>query len=90
MQESAITAAGNKQFNPREWLRKEVLWGYLMCPYDLQWGGWLNKDVTEAYHHQSNESRYKLYSAQEDDKLQVLGFINQGKFGTAYIFDLYS
>lgn len=77
MTESRINVIGQNQFNPREWLRREVLWASLMTPYSRQLATWL--DGTAYDHHMGNKTRQSVYQQENDPEAQSLGFFNQGK-----------
>lgn len=64
-------------FEPREWLRRDVLWASLMSPYSQQMQGWL--DGTQKAQHDGNVSRQNLYAQDVDAEVQAMAFFNQGK-----------
>jgi hypothetical protein len=78
MAETRIKVADEKEFDEREWLRREVLWASLMAPYPDQMEGWFNG--LEFSHHLGNSSRQRLYSEIDTDpQSQSQAFFNQGK-----------
>lgn len=79
MPESRVSVVGETIFNPREWLRREVLWASLMTPYSIQRAGWLDKGLTQRDQHTGNVSRQKIYNIEGDVEALSLSFFNQGK-----------
>lgn len=77
MFEYRVEVAGEEAFNPREWLRRDVLWASLMSPYDQQMKGWT--DGSQLAQHQGNTNRQAIYSREEDTEHQAIAFFNQGK-----------
>ena len=78
MPETRVEIIGQERFDEREWLRREVLWGSLMAPYDTQMASWFNGIAINQ--HMGNFSRATLYSENEMDiESQALAFFNQGK-----------
>jgi hypothetical protein len=65
------------EFNPREWLRRELLWASLMTPYSQQLDSWVSG--TQLSQHSGNVSRRDVYNGHQDPESQSLGFFNQGK-----------
>jgi hypothetical protein len=74
---SRIKIIGEKVFNAREWLRREVLWASLMSPYPQQLDRWLDGRAVDQ--HNGNVSRRDVYRAGIDIDSQALAFFNQGK-----------
>jgi Arc/MetJ-type ribon-helix-helix transcriptional regulator len=72
-----IKEADGQKFSPREWLRREVLWGSLIAPDFVQLKGWLND--SEGHYLSDNFSRREKYSSIPSDKAQALAFFNHGK-----------
>ena len=79
MSQTRVEVVGAEEFNPREWLRREVLWASLMTPYGKQLAGWTDRDITAVHQHNSNVSRAQLYAQDESAESQALAFFNQGK-----------
>lgn len=79
MSRSRVEVVGQGDFIPREWLRKEVLWAYLIAPYGVQLNGWLDQNVSARAQHDGNVSRRDLFSRQKDPEAQPMVFFNQGK-----------
>jgi len=77
MLDSRVEIEGDKPFNPREWLRREVLWASLMTPYSVQARTW--QDGTAVVQHQGNVTRQELYASVPDAEAQALAFFNHGK-----------
>jgi len=79
MSEYRIEVVGEEAFNPREWLRRDVLWASLMSPYDQQMKGWI--DGSQLAQHQGNVSRQNTYGKEDelDTEAQAMAFFNQGK-----------
>lgn len=73
----SIEVVGEKEFDQREWLRREVLWGSLVAPYDLQLDGW-RKDIEHSYF-SGNVGRKDVYGKLRDDEGQSLSAFNHGK-----------
>jgi hypothetical protein len=83
MPESRVTVIGEEAFNPREWLRREVLWASLMGTYTEQMDSWLNG--TRKAIQDGHVSRKELYEAQDDPEMQARAFFNQGKVVAGYL-----
>lgn len=77
MTNTRIEVIGAGEFNPREWLRREVLWASLMVPYRQQHKNWL--DGIAYDHYTGNVSRRQIYALSSDAESQALAFLNQGK-----------
>jgi|GEM_PF-758369 len=78
MPETRVQIIGEKKFDERTWLRREVLWASLITPYSIQWGTWINGTAIDQ--HNGNFSRATLYSENKlDIDSQALAFFNQGK-----------
>ena len=78
MPEIRVEVIGQEKFDEREWLRREVLWGSLMAPYEIQMASWFNG--TAIHQHMGNFSRATLFSENElDIDHQSNKFFNQGK-----------
>lgn len=77
MSGTRIEVIGYGEFDPREWLRRDVLWASLMSPYSQQMEGWLNG--TQKAQHDGNVSRQERYSQEQDAEAQAMAFFNQGK-----------
>jgi len=60
MSESRVVLHDGGQFDAREWLRRELLWGSVVAPYGLQFEGW--RQNTESAYHLSSLSRRDLYA----------------------------
>lgn len=50
----------------REWLRREVLWGSLMTPYDEQFNNWINVESAAYAQHAGNASRKDTYTNEQE------------------------
>jgi hypothetical protein len=79
MAEYRINVIGEESFKPREWLRREALWAYLMSPYGRQLDDWKNENGTRFDQHIGNVSRQSIYAEQPDPESHALSFFNQGK-----------
>ena len=79
MSESRIVVQGETQFNPREWLRRELLWASLMAPYGQQLNDWLEVDGNRFDQHMGNVSRQHIYSQETDSESQAIAFFNGAK-----------
>ncbi len=77
MLESRVSVLGEATFNPREWLRREVLWASLMTPYKTQLDGWLNG--TQISQHAGNVTRRDYYAREANAEALSLSLFNQGK-----------
>ncbi len=77
MPASRVEVIDNSPFNPREWLRREVLWASLIAPYGAQISAWLNESAVQQ--HNSNVSRRDLFGRDESPEFQSQSFFNQGK-----------
>lgn len=77
MSGTRVEVIGSGEFDPREWLRRDVLWASLMSPYSKQMEGWI--DGTQKSQHDGNVSRQTLYSQEGDPETQAMAFFNQGK-----------
>ncbi len=77
MAENRVEVIGYGEFDPREWLRREVLWASIMAPYSYQMESWLNN--TRKALHDGNVSRKEFYDVEGDVELQSLSFFNHGK-----------
>ncbi|HXY18052.1 MAG TPA: hypothetical protein VEH48_01370 [Candidatus Nitrosopolaris sp.] len=77
MSDSRVEVIGQDEFNPREWLRRELLWASLMAPYRDQLDGWL--DGRAIAQHDGNVTRRDLYDIDGDTEAKALAFFNQGK-----------
>lgn len=77
MSGTRVEVTGYGEFDPREWLRRDVLWASLMSPYSKQMEGWI--DGTQKAQHDGNVSRQNLYAQDEDPETQSMAFFNQGK-----------
>jgi hypothetical protein len=78
MSDTRISVVGENEFDEREWLRREVLWGSLMAPYPSQMQGWFNG--LETFYHFGNSSRQNIYAGfDESPEIQAKAFFNQGK-----------
>lgn len=72
-----IKVVGGKDFEPREWLRREVLWASLMTPYNQQLDVFIKGTAFDQ--HMGNKTRQDLFALDEDPESQSLAFFNQGK-----------
>ncbi len=77
MSDYRVQVSGQEKFDPREWLRRDVLWASLMSPYGRQLGSWL--DSTARLQHSGNVSRQTLYATYDDPDMLSAAFFNQGK-----------
>jgi len=77
MSQSRVRVNASNEFNPREWLRREVLWASLMTPYNRQLATWI--EGTALPQHLGNSTRQKIYGEEPDAEAQSLAFFNQGK-----------
>ena len=92
MIENRVSIVGDGEFNPREWLRREVLWASLMAPYGQQLEDWVKESGNRVDQHLGNLSRQEIYSRDLDPESQALSFFNQGKnigglITSAIVFD---
>lgn len=79
MSDYRISVAGENQFNPYEWLRRDVLWASLVTPYDKQLAGWLDEDLTQREHHVENINNQAAHETAGDPDLEAQAFFHQGK-----------
>jgi hypothetical protein len=78
MSDYRIEVTGREEFEPREWLRREVLWGYFMTPYSKLFGTWSGGLALD--HYNGNVGRRELYATYpDDDEMMSKSFINHGK-----------
>jgi len=74
MSDYRVEVTGGEAFNPREWLRREVLWAYLVVPYSRLYQTWFNN--TALSYHDSNLSRRDFFAKENEPGLS---FFNHGK-----------
>ncbi len=77
MNPSRVEVIGASEFNPREWLRRGVLWASIVAPYGRQLDTWIYG--TAYAQHAGNVSRQHLFVSENDLEIQSLAFFNQGK-----------
>ena len=79
MAEVRVVVEGELEFNPRQWLRREVLWASLMSPYSVQLEDWLNEDGNRLDEHMGNLNRQRIYSSDPSPEAKSLEFFTEGK-----------
>jgi hypothetical protein len=75
---SRIEVIGESEFNPREWLRRDVLWASIVTPYPRQLAGWLDGESAQKQH-SNNVSRIEQFASYTGNEMAAEAFRHRGK-----------